>query len=59
MTIIVTDSTAYLTRSETTILGVRVVNMSYSLDGRSLYTEGCIEETWAACVRRRPDSALL
>ncbi len=48
MTIIVTDSTAYLTRSETTILGVRVVNMSYSLDGRSLYTEGCIEEN-AAC----------
>lgn len=44
MTIIVTDSTAYLTRSETTILGARVVNMSYSLDGRSLYTEGCIEE---------------
>lgn len=39
MTIIVTDSTAYLTRSETTILGVRVVNMSYSLDG-------------AACIRR-------
>lgn len=47
MTIIVTDSTAYLTRSETTILGVRMVNMSYSLDGRSLYTEGCIEENGA------------
>ena len=47
MTIIVTDSTAYLTRSETTILGVRVVNMSYSLDGRSLYTEGCVEENGA------------
>lgn len=44
MIVIVTDSTAYLTRSETTMLGVRVVPMCYSLDGRSLYTEGCIEE---------------
>lgn len=44
MIAIVTDSTAYLTHEEAARLGVVVVPMSYSLEGRASISEGNIEE---------------
>ena len=44
MIILVTDSTAYLTREEARALGVIQVPMTYTHEGRTLYTEGFVEE---------------
>ena len=45
MTVIVTDSTAYLTRTEAVTLGVMVVPMSYSVDGGANYFEGYVDDS--------------
>ncbi len=44
MIVLVTDSTAYLTRQEAKSLGVVQVPMTYTYEGRTLYTEGFIDE---------------
>ena len=44
MIVIVTDSTAYLSREEAKALGVVVVPMTYSIDGHPGYSEGYIEQ---------------
>lgn len=45
MTVIVTDSTAYLTRTEAVTLGVMVLPMSYSVDGGANYFEGYVDDS--------------
>ena len=45
MIVIVTDSTAYLTRTEAVTLGVMVVPMSYSVDGGANYFEGYVDDS--------------
>jgi len=44
MIVLVTDSTAYLTRQEAKALGVVQVPMTYTFEGRTLYSEGYIDE---------------
>ncbi len=44
MIVLVTDSTAYLTRQEAKALGVVQVPMTYTYEGRTLYSEGYIDE---------------
>jgi DegV family protein with EDD domain len=44
MIVLVTDSTAYLTRQEAKALGVVQVPMNYMYEGRTLYSEGFIDE---------------
>jgi DegV family protein with EDD domain len=44
MIVLVTDSTAYFTQKEAKALGVVQVPMTYTYEGRTLYTEGYIDE---------------
>jgi DegV family protein with EDD domain len=44
MIILVTDSTAYFSQKEAQALGVVQVPMTYTYEGRTLYTEGYIDE---------------
>ena len=44
MIVLVTDSTAYLTRQEAKALGVVQVPMNYSYESRILYSEGFVDE---------------
>ena len=44
MIVLVTDSTAYLSRQEAQAHGVVQVPMTYTYEGRTLYTEGYIDE---------------
>ncbi len=45
MIVIVTDSTAYLTRTEVVTMGVMTVPMSYSIDGGASYFEGYVDDS--------------
>ncbi len=44
MIVLVTDSTAYFTKAEAAALGVVMVPMTYTQEGRTVYTEGYIDE---------------
>ncbi len=44
MIVLVTDSTAYLTRQEAKALGATQVPMNYTYEGRTLYSEGFVDE---------------
>lgn len=44
MIVLVTDSTAYFAQNEAKALGVVQVPMTYTYEGRTLYTEGYIDE---------------
>ena len=43
MTAIVADSSVYLTRAEAEKLGVRIVPMTYSVEGGGLYAEDFVD----------------
>ncbi|NLG24841.1 MAG: DegV family protein [Clostridiales bacterium] len=57
MIVIVTDSSACMTRAEADVLGIRVVPMTYYADGRTLYNESYMDENgqYEALIERSGD----
>ncbi len=56
MIVLVTDSTAYFTQKEAKSLGVVQVPMNYTYEGRTLYSEGYIDEDEPTMLNTVADS---